>query len=120
VADDTTILDAEQIVMLRELDAGDGTFLPTIADEYERGANTQIDMMGQALAADDAHTLQRAAHGLKGASANLGAAAMTELCRALETAGREGSLDVADLLIEAIRLELERVHGALRQVVVGV
>jgi len=28
-------------------------------------------MMGQALAADDAHTLQRAAHGLKGASANL-------------------------------------------------
>ena len=114
------VLDPERVALLRELDGGDGTLLPAVADEYQRDAAAQVEAMRSAAAAGDASTLQRAAHTLKGASANVGAATMADLCRRLEGQARDARLAGAAPLIEGIEAELGRVRAALRDVVAGV
>ena len=51
---ETSVLDPDRIAMLRELDDGDGTLLPTIVDQYERDAAAQVAAMRAALDAADA------------------------------------------------------------------
>jgi HPt (histidine-containing phosphotransfer) domain-containing protein len=116
---ETSVLDADRIATLRELDDGDGTLLPAIADEYERDATRQVETMRAAVAAGDAQALERSAHSLKGASANLGAPVMADRCRDLEQAGRDGRLEGAAAQIDDIESELRRVRDALRQVAAG-
>ena len=120
MADLNDVLDPERIAMLRELDGGDGTLLPAVADEYQADADAQLETMRAAVGAGDAATLQRAAHTLKGASANLGATAVAELSRRLEGQARDGDVGGAPPLLDAIAAELARVRGALRDVVAGV
>ena len=116
---ETSVLDADRIATLRELDDGDGTLLPLIADEYDRDATHQVEAMRAALDAADADALQRSAHSLKGASANLGAPVIAERCLHLERAARDGHLDGAASQIDDIEAELGRVRDALRRVAAG-
>jgi HPt (histidine-containing phosphotransfer) domain-containing protein len=116
---ETSVLDPDRIAMLRELDDGDGTLLPTIVDEYERDAAAQVAAMRAALDIADASALQRAAHTLKGASATLGAPTVAERCRDLEQAARDGQLDGAAARIADLDSELGRVRDALHQVAAG-
>ncbi|HEV2310435.1 MAG TPA: Hpt domain-containing protein [Acidimicrobiia bacterium] len=116
---ETSVLDADRIATLRELDDGDGTLLPLLADEYGRDATHQVEAMRAALAAGDAPALRHSAHSLKGASANLGAPAMAERCLDLERAARDGHLDGVASQIDDIEAELGRVREALRRVAAG-
>jgi HPt (histidine-containing phosphotransfer) domain-containing protein len=111
-------LDPERIAMLRDLDDGDGELMATLAREYERDSDRQLTAMHQALADADAHALERAAHTLKGASANLGAARLAELCARLQELGRAGELDGAATLVAAAVTELDRVHRELPELLV--
>jgi HPt (histidine-containing phosphotransfer) domain-containing protein len=117
VANDAAVLDAERLTMLRELDPGDGTLLRSLAEEYTADAYAQVALMRTALADQDVHTLERAAHSLKGASANLGASALAERCLSLEVMGREGTIDGADDIVASVAADLAGVEEALRQVV---
>jgi len=117
--DYATSLDPERIEMLRELDDGDGELMATLAREYERDSERQLTSMRQALTDADAHSLERAAHTLKGASANLGATHLAELCARLQELGHAEELDGAAALVAAAVTELGRVRTELHALLVG-
>jgi CheY-like chemotaxis protein/HPt (histidine-containing phosphotransfer) domain-containing protein len=69
--------------------------------------------MEAAVAARDSENLERTAHALKGSLANLSAEQGAYLALQLERMGREKSVDIADLVLEELKSELQRVHSEL-------
>jgi two-component system, sensor histidine kinase and response regulator len=112
-----SVLESARLATLRELDGGDGELLALLADEYARDARTQLDRLAAALAEGDPHTVERTAHALKGASDNIGASRLGELCRELESHGRAAALGSGPALLQRIQVELDRVLEALGPVV---
>ncbi len=91
-----------------------------LIDNYFDEAPLLLQAMRQAAIAGDAAALQRAAHTLRGASANLGAIVLAQLCKYLEAKGGAGSTTevLADVLqvevaYETVKaaLQIERQHG---------
>ncbi|NJD88636.1 MAG: response regulator [Betaproteobacteria bacterium] len=70
--------------------------------------------MHAAAQAQDAAELRRVAHGMKSASANVGAERLSRLCKALEAAGGSGRAEGNATLLEEADAELGRVVDALR------
>src|SRR5438132_4602965 len=115
-SDDAARLDAARLSILRDLDDGDGVLLASIADEFLAEAQRQFELLGEALAEGDPQTVERAAHSIKGSSANLGAARLAELTGHLEALGRAKALGGAAPVFDDVMVELERVRVALAQV----
>jgi two-component system sensor histidine kinase/response regulator len=115
-SDDAARLDAARLSILRDLDDGDGVLLASIADEFLAEAQRQLELLGEALAEGDPQTVERAAHSIKGSSANLGAARLAELTGHLEALGRAKALGGAATVFDDVTVELERVRVALAQV----
>ena len=63
--------------------------------------------MDQAREKDDARTVEREAHSLKGAVSILGAKKITDLALELELSGRAGDLTDAKKKIDKLRTEFE-------------
>jgi hypothetical protein len=110
-------LDEARIATLRDLDGGDGTLLGMLVDEYDRDTRIQIDRLHAALAEGDPHTVERCAHTVKGASANIGAMRLADLCRELESLGRAGALGEAPAILDRVETEFDKVRHALGVVV---
>ena len=66
-----------------------------------------------AIAQADARVLANKSHSLKSSCGNLGATKMTAVCERLETIGRAGSVDGADVLLGELEEEFLRVRRAL-------
>ena len=115
--DDAPVLDAERLSMLRDLDDGDGALLASIADEFSAEALRQLASLREALAEGDPQAVERAAHSIKGSSANLGATRLAELAGHLEALGRARALGGAAAVVGDVTVELERVREALATVV---
>ncbi len=99
--------------MLRSLDDGDGGVLAEIIDQFlSQTAEARRELL-QVVGAGDAPGLERAAHTLRGASANVGAKALAALCAEMEQHGRTGTLDGAGDLLERFDREFARVREAL-------
>jgi HPt (histidine-containing phosphotransfer) domain-containing protein len=64
---------------------------------------------------DDAQSVERTAHALKGSCANLGAVKMAAICAELEEIGRSGDLPPAPALISRLEAELGRVRALLEK-----
>jgi HPt (histidine-containing phosphotransfer) domain-containing protein len=111
-------LDREQIDLLLSLDGGEGLTLSEIVDEYLAHGEKGMHELRRVLTVGDVESLERAAHTLKGASANVGASAMAELCAALESSARAAELDEASGLMDRCDHEFARVQDALRLVTV--
>jgi two-component system sensor histidine kinase/response regulator len=107
------VLDPDRFRVLRDLDAGDGDLLRTIVSEYVKDGTQLLAAVRSAIAEGDPHTVERHSHTLKGASANLGAVGLTEICGKLEALGRAAALGTAPRLVEAATTEFERVQEAL-------
>jgi HPt (histidine-containing phosphotransfer) domain-containing protein len=59
--------------------------------------------------------LQAFAHSLKSSSANVGAVVLSEICKSLEMACRNNTLDDSDPYIKAIECEFVKVKSALEE-----
>jgi HPt (histidine-containing phosphotransfer) domain-containing protein len=96
------ILDQEAIDNLRALDPDGGdTFLREIIGIFIEDTPLRIAEIDQSLAAGDAATFVRAAHTIKGASANVGAAALRAVAEQLEhRAKKNGLVEVTALIVE--------------------
>jgi HPt (histidine-containing phosphotransfer) domain-containing protein len=96
------ILDQEAIDNLRMLDPDGGdTFLREIIGIFIEDTPLRIAEIDQSLAAGDAATFVRAAHTIKGASSNVGAAALRAVAEQLEhRAKKDGLADVIALVAE--------------------
>ena len=78
-------------------------------DEYPR----ELDEIRTALASGDAHTLERSAHGLKGAVANFGARAAVDAAFQLEQLGKAGKLDQVPVFLAELERALACLHAEL-------
>jgi HPt (histidine-containing phosphotransfer) domain-containing protein len=87
-------LDQAAFDHLLEITGDDLEFVDELIDTYLADGSLQLEAMGAAASSGDAAALVRPAHSLKSSSANVGAMALTDICRELEAAARTG--DVPD------------------------
>lgn len=106
-------LDPAAFERLLEITGGDVAFVDELIDTYLDDAVVQLDALRQAASADDAAAIVRPAHSLKSSSANVGAVALTSLCRALEADGRTGSIPDAVARVAAADHEFELIRTGL-------
>jgi two-component system, sensor histidine kinase and response regulator len=109
-------LDQTQIEFLRSLDDGDGAVLGEIVDQYLMQTIEGRGELFRVVGEGDSHALERAAHTLRGASANIGASALAAICAEMETEGRSERLESAAGLMEQFDAEFRRVRDALSHV----
>jgi HPt (histidine-containing phosphotransfer) domain-containing protein len=106
-----TVIDPGMFETLKAMTGAD--YLPVLIDAYYEDADGLFEEMRAALAAGDSARFGRAAHSLKGNSANFGATHLTDLSRELEFLGKGGSLEGAGPKLEDLAAEYARVKQAL-------
>ncbi len=109
-------LDPSQIELLLSLDDGQGEALAEIVNEYLSVSDELRAEITRLVSEADCDALERTVHTLKGASANVGATALVDLCADLERRAREAQLGDAAGLVEHLEAEFERVRDALQVV----
>ena len=83
-------LDQAAFDHLLEITGNDLEFVDELIDTYLADAALQLEAIRAAASSGDAAALVRPAHSLKSSSANVGAMALADICRALEAAARTG------------------------------
>jgi len=113
---DQPTIDPDAIAGLRELNPGDsGEFLREIVGIYIEDTPKRIDEMRRSLAAGDAASFTRAAHTIKGSSANVGAQVLRALAERLERISRADGLGAVAPLIAECDAEFARAAAELRR-----
>lgn len=112
-APDTMAVDPARLAVLRELGPDDGLgLLPAAAEAFRQDIAPSLEALRKALNNGPDGTLERAAHKLKGAAANIGARGAVALCQQLEEQGRTHQNGDAELL-KRLEAELSLVDKAL-------
>jgi histidine phosphotransfer protein HptB len=115
---DPAVIDPQAIENLRALNPGDNDeFLREIAGIFLEDTPQRIAELEQSLAAGDTPKFTRAAHSIKGSSANLGAMALRAVAEALEHQSRvEGLTGVAPQIAQ-VKAEFARAQTELGKIV---
>lgn len=92
---------------------GEPDLIVELIDLYLKDAPSKLASMQEAVAGEDAASLRRAAHGLRGSSASIGAVQVAALCEGLEHASRVDSAGQAAALVGQLERELEDARRAL-------
>jgi HPt (histidine-containing phosphotransfer) domain-containing protein len=109
-------IDPEAIAGLRELNAGDGgEFLREIVGIYVEDTPKRILEMRTSLAAGDLPTFTRAAHTVKGSSANLGAQGVRGVAERLEKMARTSGLAGVASLVDECEAQFRLAADELRR-----
>lgn len=93
---------------LRENCAGDEALVNEVLGLFRQEAETLIADVRAAVSSNDALTIKRTAHRLKGALVSLGARPSVEAARALELAGSSGEISGCLALLQQLEHELGR------------
>ena len=110
------ILDNEAIEALRALGEDDnGDFLREIVEVYLTDAPQRIAEMRRTHTEGDQENLIRAAHSLKGSSANVGAIRVKAAAQEIEHAARRGELAGLGDSIDGVEPLLQEAGGALNE-----
>ncbi len=114
-------LDIRYIDNIRKIDPeGKKQVLQTVIGYFLEDAPKVIAALRQAADSNDMEQLYKKAHYFKSSSANLGAARLAELCKAVEFIGRHDSVFIDRELISRIESEFVTVSRALTEVLGGV
>ena len=114
--DAAQVLDEGVIQGLRELGGEeDPGLLVELIDIYLADAPKRMEEIESALARNDWKLLERAAHTLKSASANIGALGLSAICRDLEAKARACDTQVCSSLFQSSAACLTRVRSALQK-----
>jgi len=92
-----------------------GDLLGDLFDAYTTDSQRRLDSLKRHALDGDANQVRRAAHALKGASANVGASRVTDLCRELEIRAAAGDLSTIADSIETLSTEVRRAIGELEK-----
>ena len=110
------VLDAQVIARLERLGSTAGVdLMAQLITLFLAESDASIVAMRTAVAVGDAIAVQRAAHALSGASANLGATDLARLCGTLASDGATDDLERMPARFDTIEAELERVRAALHE-----
>ena len=104
---DAAPVDVNRIMAITD---GDKDFEQEMISLFLSDFTKRIEAVEQSLSAGDAETLRRDAHTLKGSSANMGANRLADLARDIEYAARDGALGLCPPMLEAVKIEAERVR----------
>ena len=107
------VLDQSQIETLLSLDDGAGEVLAEIIGEYMARSGKNRSELLETVGSGDPAAIARAAHTLKGASSNVGAASLADVCGEIEACGRHGQTDEAAALLPRFEAEFARAVKAL-------
>jgi HPt (histidine-containing phosphotransfer) domain-containing protein len=113
-ADADDILDPAALAMLRRLTRSRSDRLSTLLAAFRDEAPELLTAMRTALAEGGAAQLRGAAHSLRGTALYLGARRLAELCGELEQRGRDGRLEGAEPLVNALEPQVRRLAEALQ------
>ncbi len=92
---DVPLVNWSRLDEIRECDPKGDVLVRKVVGTFVREGRTRIAAIEDAAGCLDATALAAAAHALKGAALNVGAAALGQLCAELEASGREGRMDGA-------------------------
>jgi HPt (histidine-containing phosphotransfer) domain-containing protein len=95
------------------LTGGDSGFASELATTFAASGNQQLAEIGKALETADRGAIARAAHSLKGASANIYAQPLAELAARLETQAPDADPGQLQEVSEALRHEFNRTNDFL-------
>jgi HPt (histidine-containing phosphotransfer) domain-containing protein len=101
------------LARFNHLIAGDREFASDLAATFAASGNQQLAEIRQALGISDRGAVARAAHQLKGASANIYAQPLAELAARLETEAANADLGQLRQVSEALRHEFNRTNDFL-------
>ncbi len=111
---DAPVIDQQAIENLRLLDpSNNDEFLREIVGIFLDDTPQRIAELEQSLAANDVAKFTRAAHSIKGSSANLGAMALRIVAETLEHQSRKEGLGGLAPLIGAVKAEFARAQVEL-------
>jgi two-component system, sensor histidine kinase and response regulator len=109
-------IDPSVLKSLRELqEEGEPDVLKELIELFLEDVPPQLEVLQEAEEREDAQSVERTAHTLKGSSSNLGAVRMAAICAELEEIGRSGDLATAPALISGLEAELGRVRAVLER-----
>ncbi|MBE9581743.1 MAG: response regulator [Proteobacteria bacterium] len=109
----------DKSVLLGRL-SGDEELFDEVISVFMKDAPMQLEQLRQALNDNDAERVRRQAHRIKGASANIGAQALSGLACEIETAGKDAKLDVAFPLVGQLEEDFEKLGSVLSDLDEGV
>ncbi|HEX3728919.1 MAG TPA: Hpt domain-containing protein [Opitutaceae bacterium] len=110
------VIDPATIENLRALSPDDnGEFLKEISEMFLSDTPQRIAELEQSMATGDGTRFTRAAHSIKGSSANLGATALQEAAARLEHDSRQAPLPTLQPLVDSLKGEFERAKTELRK-----
>ena len=113
---DTPVIDPQVIKNLRALNPDDkGEFLREIVAIYLEDTPLRIAELDESLAAGDLQKFARAAHSVKGSSANLGAVFLRGAAERLEHEARTSGLKAVGPLVAEVKSEFARAAVELRK-----
>jgi len=92
---------------------GDEEFLAELLFELHNQIRESLSDIRMKLVEKDFEAIARMGHGLKGASANLDAKSINELCRQLEQSAKKESEEEVKILLEKIERENSRLKDYL-------
>ena len=98
---------------LNELKQVMGDEFSLLVETFTSDSVMRLQSIEEAVQSGDPDLIRRAAHSFKGSSSNMGADALTSLCRQLEDLGRHGQTEGAQQLFEQISSEYATVKEAL-------
>ena len=108
-----SVIDGAQLANLLDLMDGEADLVIEVIDLFLEDGPQRVAAIAAAIDAADAVELMRAAHSLKGSSANVGARGLMGLCANLEQRGRNGSVAGAAQLCLSLQREFDAVRDAL-------
>ncbi len=91
-----------------EVVGDDMELLQMVVDMFMEEYSRQMEVLGEALAGQDAPAVESSAHALKGVLANIGSGPARDLAQNLETRGEESNFSGASVVLEKLRGEIER------------
>jgi two-component system, sensor histidine kinase and response regulator len=107
----TLALDPAVTARLRELAPNDPSVLQEIYDAFLSSGAEYLAGIRASAEKNDGAGLRETAHAMKGASANIGAHQLAEICRQLEDLGNRGRANEAPGTVERLAQEFARVRS---------
>lgn len=115
---DSNVIDPQAIENLRALNPGDNDeFLREIAGIFLEDTPLRITELRESLAAGDVGKFVRAAHSIKGSSANLGAMRLRTVAEKLEHQARKEGLGGVEPLLAEVAAEFASAETELRKLI---
>ncbi|MDP2883852.1 MAG: PAS domain S-box protein [Ignavibacteria bacterium] len=119
-ASESDVLEHAMLDRIRQLGLEtDPDFVLELIDSYAPLFQRQYSNLRDAYAKKDTGKLHYAAHSLKGASLNIGATNLADMCRTIEDLTDQKDFDAVGTLIEDLKETLQKTSAALRAIKTG-